>query len=505
MSFKVVLINPPLVHPSGDPFGDIPYMPTGVLYLAGYLASNDIDVSIIDGFGLAPDRVHRIDEKLRASGLTENEIVERLTDENLIGISIHSGMSHSISVRLAEKIRRKIPSAALIAGGSHASAVYDELLAGEFDYVCVGEGENTLLALVKCLRDGEGDSTRIPGLAHRRGSDFCPNTLEVDLDKFGFGLLAALPLENYWKPGMSHAPVNGKHMVMTTSRGCPYDCRFCTTPGLLGRKWRNRSARHVVDEMEQAVRKYGIEEVVIQDENFCVRKEHAQSIAHEIIERNLGVKLLLPSGVKVETLDDETLILLRKAGLSYMVFAPESGSRRILKKMNKPMDMEKLYHLVSVGLKLGIKLSCVFILGFEDEDKYDRKRTRDVMLKLTRMGVHEVSLFIWTPLPGAGAFRSLAGWTRYEDLNWSPSWRSDYKLLANCRKRLYLMWFLTKTTYHPLSLARSGWNVLRGHYELKGEMALRRILRSFAYRISSSLSDRFPRYSASRTAPSSET
>jgi len=477
VNYKVALINPPLVHVTGDPFGDIPFMPTGITYLAGYLLANGVDVSIVDGFGLAPRQVYRIDDQLSATGLTEDEIIERLTDENLVGISVHSGMSHSVSLRLAAQVRDRLPDAVLIAGGNHASAVYDELIEGGFDYVCIGEGEDVLLDLVRCRRDGRGDPHSIPGLAYR-GGVCLPNRLEPDLDKFGFAALELLPLDNYWSLGMQHAPVKGRYMVITTSRGCPFNCRFCTTPKLLGRRWRHRSPKHVVDEIQADVDRFGIEEVTIQDELFGCRKEVAQAIAREILDRNLQVRLSLPSGVKAESFDEETLSLLRQAGLEYMCLAPESGSERVLDRMNKPVDFDRFYRVVAFARRLGIRLGCFFVLGFEDENDDDRRLTMKLIRELTRMGVDEVSIFIWTPLPGADAFESETGWSRYEDLNWSPAWRTDYRYLARFRRRLYLRWFFTKAMYHPVGLLRSAWNVVSGRYELKSEMALRRLILS---------------------------
>lgn len=474
---NVTLINPPLVHITGDPFGTIPFMPTGVLYLAGYLKSNGIDVSLIDAFGSAPKRTYRIDDSLSATGLTEDEIVSQVKDADLVGISVHSGMSHSFSLRLAEKIRDKMPEVVLVAGGNHASVVYDELIEGGFDYVCVGEGEDMLLDLAKNLRDGTGDPKSIPGLAYKDGATL-PGRMETDLDKFGFAALELLPLDNYWSLNMQHAPVRGRYMVVTTSRGCIYNCRFCTTPKLLGRKWRHRSPTHVVDEIQHGVDRFGIEHVIVQDELFGCRNDVGQAIAREIIRRNLHVHISLPSGVKVETIDEQSISLLKQAGLEYMVFAPESGSRRVLDNMNKPMNFDKLFTLVAHAKSIGIRLSCVFVLGFEDETDDDRELTGRLITKLTKIGVDEVSLFIWSPLPGSDSFESETGWTRYEELNWSPSWRRDYRRLARWRKRLYTRWFFTKLTRHPFSLFRSAVNVITGRYELKSEMALRRVISS---------------------------
>lgn len=475
MAPKVVLINLPIVHVTGDPFGDIPFMPTGTAYLAGYLRDNGVDVRIVDAFGLAPRRYYRIDDQLSAVGLTCEEITARLAGEDIVGISVHSGMSHGFALRLASMIREGLPNATLVAGGHHPSVVYNDFLAAGFDCVCIGEGETPLLALVQCLGGGMSVPRRIPGLAWA-GVPPEPAPLEQDLDRFGFAALDLLPLESYWSLGMSHAPIRGRYMVISTSRGCPYGCRFCTTPQLLGRKWRTRSPEHIAAEIERAVRDHGITDVIIQDEVFGVRRETTLEIAREITARDLCVRLYLPSGVKAETFDEETLGALRKAGLEYLCLAPESGSPRVLDKMGKPVDFERLFRIVRCARKLGIRMGAFFIVGFEDENDEDRRLTRTLLQKLVRLGVDEVSIFIWTPLPGADAFSSETGWTRYEDLNWSPRWRHNYARLRQFRGRLFRDWLMARVICHPIDVARSACRVWSGHYALKSEMAARRML-----------------------------
>lgn len=475
MGFGVCLINLPIVHRTGDPFGDIPFMPTGVMYLAGHLRARGVEVSILDGFGLAPARHYRLDGQLGAVGLTEDEIVARLGDARLVGVSVHSGMSHHFALRLAAKIRAARPGVPLVAGGHHPSAVWGEFLAGGYDYVAVGEGEAPLLHLARSLRDGVDDTDRIPGLACA-GAPPTPAVREEDLDACGFAAADLLPLENYWALGMSHAPVRGRYIAITTSRGCPFNCRFCTTPRLLGRQWRTRSPRHIADEIEFFARRHGVEDIIIQDEAFGTRRDIARGLAEEIIARGLKVRIHLPSGVRLESLDEETLAALRAAGLVYMCLAPESGSERVRERMGKPLDTARLLRIASCARRLGIRVGAFFILGFEGETEEDRRMTRGLAAALTRRGLDEISVFIWTPLPGAEAFGGATGWARYEDLNWSPAWRRDYPALRRARRRLYLRWLAEKALFHPVELGLSLARALSGHCELKGEAALRRML-----------------------------
>jgi radical SAM superfamily enzyme YgiQ (UPF0313 family) len=161
------------------------------------------------------------------------------------------------------------------------------------------------------------------------------------------------------------------------------------------------------------------------------------------------------------------------------VFAPESGSPRVLRNMNKPMDFNKLKRLVVFAKQLGIRISCVFVLGFEDENDAEREETRKLALELTRLGADEISLFIWSPLPGADSFHSDSGWTRYEELNWTPRWRKEYVRLRRFRNRLYRDWAITKLRFQFRGCIRSSVNIALGRYELKMEMALGRLLRDW--------------------------
>jgi len=474
---NVTLVNLPVIHRTGDPYGDIPFMPTGVLYLAGFLRANGISATLVDGFGLAPRRRYRIDHALSAMGLTEEEIVDRLGPADVVGVSVHSGMGHEFALRLGAKIKAKLPHAVLVAGGHHPSIEYGLFLRGGYDYVCIGEGERTFLELVQAVQNGQCDVDSIPGLAHGDVPPI-PRALEPDLDQFGFAALDLLPLEDYWALGMSHAPIQGRYMVISSSRGCPHGCRFCTTPEVFGRQWRTRSARHIVDEIEAGIRDHAIEEVVVEDEMFGATRESALRFAREIVRRQLHIRLYLPSGVRVERWDAEVMTALREAGLQYMCIAPESGSARILKQMSKTVDLEHMCEIVRIAQRLHIRLGAFFLIGFENENDEERRMTEQLLVRLTKSGVDEIGVFIWSPLPGADAFGSETGWTRFEDLNWSPAWRHDFKKLNRFRLRLYWRWAGTKALHHPLRLCRSAVNVLRGRSELKSEMALRRILRS---------------------------
>ncbi len=477
----VALVSPPLVHQRGDPFGGIPAMPTGLAYLASWLRERGIDVSLIDAFGEDPGAALPFRKRYVARGLEPKEIVKRIPlDADLVGIGCHSGAQHTITLKLIAAVRESL-GIPIVVGGHHPTVIYEPFLKAGADFVVHGEGEVALERLCSAY-DGQISFDDVPGLIHHDGRR-SPSEEIDDLDAIPFPAIDLLPLHNYWNLGFSHGPVRGRHLFLISSRGCPYGCRFCTTPGICGRRWRQRSAANVVNEMEKWMRRYGVSDFHFQDENFAVSKKRVIEICTEINRRGLDLSISLPSGIKVDTVDNETVNALRSAGCRYLCLAPESGSSRVLELMDKPLDYDHLRNIIRHCRKTSIRTGLFFIIGYPGETDGDRRATSRLVCELTRLGADEFSIFIMTPLPGAAAWEEAGGegggWRDYEELCWSPRWRPDYKSLARWRRKLYLRFALTKAIFHPLSMFRHLVNIATGRFETKGEMTVRRMLRTF--------------------------
>lgn len=474
---KVALIAPPLLGYKGDPFGNIPSLPTGVPYLAAYLRKYGQDVSIVDCFGESPHQVRPFKEFYEARGLSPAEVIARLpADIGLAGIGVHSGAAHGLAIELIQAIKNWNPDVPVVMGGAQATILYQVFLDAGADYVVLSEGEQSLLELAEAL-EGKGTIEAIDGLAWRGGVN--PRTRFIeDLDSVPFPAIDLLPMQNYWDLKYAHGPVNGPYTFMLTSRGCPYGCEFCATPRVWQRRWRARSAKNVVDEMEHYVRDYDIRDYHIQDDNFTVRRDRVWEICQEIIGRQLDVTWCLPSAVKAEPIDPETLHIMREAGCRYIAFSPESGSERVLKLMNKPVDLEHMKIMVEAAHKEGMKTQACFVLGFPGETDEDLELTRCYANDLTRRGVDEISFFIMSPVPGAAAFDKYKwDFDDYEGLCWSPRWREDYDALKRARVKLYANFFWTRFWSHPLDLLGHVPHILTGRHETKAEMAVSRWLR----------------------------
>ena len=186
----------------------------------------------------------------------------------------------------------------------------------------------------------------------------------------------------------------------------------------------------------------------ISDFTPTVNDRHTQDICRELIARKLPITWKVAQGTKIETIkSEETLELMAKAGCHFMAFAPESGSPRMLKIMNKSFDHDYGLKMVVKMNQLGIRSQACFILGVPGENNEDRKQNVEYVKKLVKAGLDELAAYIFTPLPGAKLSKALEGYTHYSQCTRSPDWRSDYKDLLRFRRKMYITFLICKLAF----------------------------------------------------------
>lgn len=477
----IVLINPNLVIQRNDPFTTgIVYMPVGLAYVAAALRRAEIPVKVIDAFGERP-RQASAEGKFLAFGLTSDEVVE-LIPTNARAVFLHAInlTNHLSTLNILRAIKRKHPDlpVAILENTQAVTAYALRLVAPEFyengaDYVLTGEAEHRGVKLAQSLMNGErgNDLRELEGLG---SSDFFNAPLGTirELDDLAFPAWDLFPLENYWNLRFAHGPqATDRYLPLLTSRGCPYPCEFCVVPATNNQKWRARSAQNVVDEIESWVRKYQVREYHIEDLDPTISDQRIRDICQELLRRRLDVTWKIVAGTKVETIrNEETIDLMAKAGCRYISISPETGSPRLLKLMRKPFDLKHAVRLVKRMNEVGIRSQACFVLGYPGETEEDRAMTRNLVRELTREGVDEIALFIITPVPGSAIYDQLQGYNSLSELNFSPTWREDYRRLSSFRLGLYTRFLFWKLRYHPLKLLRQPVNFLRRRFETKMEM-----------------------------------
>lgn len=476
------------MHLKADFYGSIPGIPAGLAYLAASVRQAGFQVDIVDGYGWAPHRFYTFRNRYRARGLTPLEIADRIPAGVIAGVSVHCAAEHSMSMEIIRELKRRDPERTVIAGGYHATFVPDDFIRAGADYVILGEGENRIPQLLSFL-NGDGDLDLIDGLVTAEKTVQRKEKYTSDIESQPLAAVELLPLETYWKLGYGHGPAmkGVRYMNILTSRGCPYKCSFCQAPEMCGGKWLSRSAENVLEEISFYLKKYGITDFHIQDENFAINRERVEDICKGIISQGMKVTFCFPSGLKMETLDETLLELMSKAGCRYFSLSPESGSTRVLKLMNKIADIERVPRLIRKASELGMATCCFFVAGTPGETPSDRRETRKFIRNLARAGVQEVVMPIMTPFPATLSMEdpNLQGFSEIDELCFSPVWRDDYRKLDRFRIGTYLHYYGARILYHPIGFAGMIFRILTGKCRTKSEMTVRRKIRDLVDLITS--------------------
>ncbi|MBF0132866.1 MAG: B12-binding domain-containing radical SAM protein [Magnetococcales bacterium] len=479
---SILLINPHLVIQRNDPMTTgVVYMPVALASFAAALRQKNLDVGVIDAFGLAPHHA-RIQEKFLVLGIDTDQILQGIPQESrCIFLFANQVINHLSLVAILQAIKQRFPNAVLgILENSQAVTAYaltpvvDEFFTHGADFAVIGDLEAGGITVAQWLVNGNSLASmpECSGILtpDRRNA----SRGEVpDLDSLASPAWDLFPLENYWSLRFGHGPqTSGRYLPLMTSRGCPYPCRFCVAPSTTGRRWRGRSAQVVVDEMAFFVEKFQVHEFHIEDLNPTVSDKRIREICAQIIERKLKISWKIVAGTKVESIKDGTTVrMMAQAGCEYVSISPESGAPEMLAAMNKPFKLNHAMEIIHHMNLNGIRSQACFVIGFPGEGPVERQKSRQLVHTLTRAGVDEIAIFIITPTPGSELFAQATGFDSLSDLNFTPVWRTDYAALNQFRKTLYLAFLLWKLRYFPFKILRQAFNFfVRRRFETKMEM-----------------------------------
>ena len=342
-----------IFHPDTDKSLSINNLPPlGVLYIASYLEKHGVQVDVIDTF-VTPLKI------------------DTLEPYELIGFSVNIS-NKKCSFEAITEIKKSYPDKSIIVGGplcmSSPELFFDN---PDIDAVFDCEGEEAVLEYIT-----SENKENIKGVYVRKGTDFVysgsRNWIE-NLDELPFPALDKLKpyLKKYRNVPRKKKPIS----TMFTSRGCPFGCIFCSHA--MGRKWRSRSADNVVDEIKWQVNELGVKEICIYDDNFSLNKARVEAICQRLIEEKVKVAIQFTNGLRVDSLDYESLRKLRKAGAWMIGIAPETGNPEVMKKIKKSMDHQQMQEIREYCKKLGIKTFGFFMIGFPFETKENILETID--------------------------------------------------------------------------------------------------------------------------------
>jgi anaerobic magnesium-protoporphyrin IX monomethyl ester cyclase len=409
---RITLIRPPAVsslHAYSLPI--VP--PLGPAYVAAALEAAGHHVSVIDALGEAPLARHpSAHPQLVALGLTIAEIVARIpADVQGIGVSVMFSQQWPHVAALLRAVRAAFPRVPIFLGGEHATATWEYLLekCPEVTLCVLGEGEDTAVDVAAWIA-GHGALDGIPGIAFRRdgfAQRTAPRYRIRALDQVARPAWHLFPLENYLSKGYGHGVNLGRSMPMLATRGCPYQCTFCSSPDMWTTRYYVRSPSSVLDEISDYIKLYGISNIDFEDLTAIVKREWILAFCAELERRDLHITYQLPSGTRSEALDGEVLAALWRSGCRNLTYAPESGAPRTLKAIKKKVHPNRVLDSMRIAKELGINVKANLMIGFPDERRRDLFQTLRLGLQAAWVGVDDIPLFPFSPYPGTALYDEL--------------------------------------------------------------------------------------------------
>lgn len=410
---KVVLVRGPIVL-SMNSVNNEATPSIALAYLMGGLIKAGFDATMVDAIGEGIGRLWPLERYpgYQCQGLTFDEILDRIPpDTAVIGVSAMFSGEWPITRDLIGAIRARCPQALIVAGGEHVTALTEYCLndSPAIDVCVRGEGERALVEVVRAHLDGNALDA-IAGIAYREGSTirFGSEAARIrEIDDIAWPHWPEGYLERFWAAGKSYGVQSARDMPIMASRGCPYRCSFCSNPQMWTTRYILRDVDDVIAEIEHYIQRYAITSLQFYDLTAVTKKRWTMEFCQRLIDRGINVTWSLPSGTRSEALDAETLGMLKRTGCSYLVYAPESGSRDTLERINKRIDLPAFNKSVVEAKKCGLTLRTNLIIGFPHETRRHVWTTVLYGLSLAVRGVDEVSINIFSPYPGTALFQQL--------------------------------------------------------------------------------------------------
>lgn len=387
--------------------------PLGLAYVAAALIEAGHDVSVTDAVLDGWDNVMPYGPMV-ARGLSNREVVRRIpSDAAVVGVSVMSTTDWPLVVDLCDRIAAARPDVAIILGGEHPSAVPEFCLrTSRARVVVLGEGEVSAVEVVGALATpglGLGDVRGIAFLDGERYVETAARARVRDLESLPRPAWHLFDIHAYQRRRFVGGALwqGRRSLPMLASRGCPYQCTFCTSPQMWAPLWVPRDPAAVVDEMVFLRDTYGVTDFSLHDLTTVVRRSWVLDLCREITARGLDVSWQLHSGTRLEEIDDELLAHMRRAGLGYLVLAPESASEATRERVKKRMRTSDIVRAVRASVASGIPVKVQVMTGLPGDGHEDAWQNFGFACWLGREGVDAVGTAVFAPYPGTQLFDEL--------------------------------------------------------------------------------------------------
>ncbi len=401
---NILLVNPRTPDGCGKSY----YLPLGLLYLASVCEKSDFSTHLLDFNVFIPYLKENPDEW--CNELLTKKMIEYEPDIVLLGC-LFSGQFPQV-IKLSSVVKDASQNTQTIVGGIHATTYPRDILAHCqcIDFIILGEGEKTLESFLNQYKSGNLNYNDLDGFAFRSSAGkICVNEkthINENLDEISYPAYHLINFPDYYVDTTTwHNPKKltiHASIPIITSRGCPMSCSFCALPSVMGKVYRHRSVENVFSEISLLNKKYEQSYFSFMDDNFTLKKKYVLQLCNKIINSDLNIQFDMLNGVSVNTLDEEVIDALVKAGMVRVALAIESGSTKIRKCMGKNLSQDKIFEVVEIFRKYpDVLVRGFFIIGIP-EDTNDTLNQTYEMIKQIKIGSPEVNNLI--PFPGTQIF-----------------------------------------------------------------------------------------------------
>ena len=345
-----------------------------------------------------------------------NELKSRVshTDPDIIGVTFPLSTQYDICLKTVKIIKQTLPSVPIIVGGAHVTVAADELMSASLQiHICViGEGEKTLYELVDNYSSESKTFTSLDktrGIVYRDAKGDLQHTKPrekiINLDELGYPAYDLVDMQKYLHNKYSYVRPPGLENIsrinMVTSRGCPYNCVFCSIHLSMGRRWRAHSAEYIVKHIEFLVDNFGVKYIHFEDDNLSLDVKRLDRIMDMIVERNININWDNQNGMRADKWTYERLLKAKNSGCTMLVIAIESGNQEVLDLIiDKKLKLKDVITTIKMGKKLGIPMLSFFVIGFPGETIAQMKQTLKYSIKLHILYGVTSAIMVATPFLG---------------------------------------------------------------------------------------------------------
>ncbi len=356
--------------------------------------------------------------------------------------------TYQIARKIKEKAKVLGKDIPIVMGGAHVTFMANEALDHHADFVVRGEGEETILELLSWLESGNDPNviSQIKGLSYKIGNRVQHNEKRspfMDQDSLP---TPDLSLIQGWK--------NPSIFPVITSRGCPFDCTFCSVTKIFGHRYRTRSPEKVIEDIKYYRELYPHSWIFFYDDNFSADKKRTKRILELMIENDLHISWTAQSRLDVVK-DRELLQLMRQSGCKVLYIGLESVNPETLLEYNKLQVVDDMEEAIQTLHQYKIKVHGMFVLGGEQDD-------RDTVMQTVRAAIKwkidTVQMVILTPLPGTPVYEKMVSENRITSFDWSqydghhvvykPNkmsvWELQFGVMLKAMPKFYSLWQVIK-------------------------------------------------------------